>query len=1175
MPIVKPLSGGVAVAAVLAVSIAHSGLLAAPRPAFRSDVITWKTPGHAVAIDVDISKAEKLFLVVTDGGNGYSCDWADWAEPRLVGPSGEKRLTELRWRSASADWGAARVDRNAAGGPLRIAGQPVEYGIGTHARSVIAYDLPPGFTRFKARGGLDAGGVEQGGCGKNASVRFEVHFNKPPGRPGDSDEVHDPANAVAALDVAEGLEATLFASEPTIVSPTNLDIDARGRVWVCEVVNYRGNNGRRPEGDRILILEDTDGDGIADTTDVFYQGRDIDSAMGITVLGSQVIVACSPNIFVFHDGDGDDRPDRRDVLFTKTGVPQHDHSAHSFVFGPDGKYYWNFGNTGRHVHDRDGNPVVDLAGNRVVDNGRPYFGGMVFRCNPDGSQFEVLGHNFRNNYEVAIDSFGTLWQSDNDDDGNRGVRINYVMEFGNYGYREERTGAGWRDRRTGMHEEIPLRHWHLNDPGVVPNLLQTGAGSPTGICVYEGSLLPAVFHGQVIHCDAGPSVVRAYPVERDGAGFRATTVNILEGTRNRWFRPADACVAPDGSLFVTDWYDPGVGGHQQRDLERGRIFRVAPPGHRYRVPALDLESIDGALAALDSPNLATRYLAWTALHERGREAEPALLERFGSGDDVRARARALWLLSKIDGRGAKHVERALADGEDSIRVTAIRAARQIALDGGGLDVIDLVERLARDPSPAVRRECAIALRHSESPRAPRLWAILAEQHDGKDRWYLEALGIAAAGKWDACLEAWLDRVGDRWSSPAGRDIIWRSRASRTAALIGRIIRDPATPESELPRFFRSLDFLEGAARDEVVLALAFADHDETKRSELIASESLDRLRGFDPAKNPEQGAALERVLDSLRGMRRFVSLIERLGVKTRHEDLLEMALADPAGQAGVEAASLLLVRGETARFEAALASDKSDRAASAAQVLGATTDGRAVDLLTAALEDDGRPIELRRQAARSLARIRPGAEKLIAMARQDKLDDSLRSAAAFQLNTAPWKEVREAAAKLFPLPAARDAEKLPPIAELLRRRGDARRGRAVYEREDTCIQCHIVAGKGKEVGPDLTEIGSKLSREALFESILFPSAGISHNYESWLLTLKNGDAINGIITSETPESVTLRGADAIDRKVAKPDIATRVRQETSLMPADLQRLMSAAELVDVVAFLETLTKKER
>src|SRR5436190_6771029 len=118
-------------------------------------------------------------------------------------------------------------------------------------------------------------------------------------------DIHDPANAVANLDVHPELRATLFASEPKITNPTNLDIDHRGRVWICDVVNYRGNNGKRPAGDRILILEDTDGDGVADKVTTFYQSRDIDSAMGICVLGDKVIVSAPSNIIVFTKDEND------------------------------------------------------------------------------------------------------------------------------------------------------------------------------------------------------------------------------------------------------------------------------------------------------------------------------------------------------------------------------------------------------------------------------------------------------------------------------------------------------------------------------------------------------------------------------------------------------------------------------------------------------------------------------------------------------------------------------------------------------------------------------------------------------------------------------------------------------------------------------------------------------
>ncbi len=621
-----------------------------------------------------------------------------------------------------------------------------------------------------------------------------------------------PETAVGNLDVAEGLEATLFGSEPVMKSPSNIDIDHRGRVWVCDIMNYRRNKNKRPEGDRILILEDTDGDGKSDTSKVFYQGRDIDSALGICVLGNKVIVSCAPVVLVFTDTNGDDKADTKEVLF-QSGQPQHDHSVHAFVFGPDGKLYFNHGNTGKFVNDKDGKPITDVYGNVVKDARQPYIGGMIFRCNPDGSEFETLAHNFRNNYEVAVDSFGTLWQSDNDDDGNKGVRINFVMEFGNYGYKDELTGAGWNSKRTGMHDEKGLRHWHLRDPGVVPNLLQTGGGSPCGIMVYEGGLLPSVFQNQMIHCDAGPSVCRAYPVKKSGAGYTAEIVNVLHGARDNWYRPSDVAAAPDGSIIVADWYDPGVGGHNQRDSDRGRLFRVAPPKSKYVSPEFDFKSADGAVQALTNPNLEARYLAWTSLHDMQAKAEPALLKLWKSENPV-MRARALWLLGKIEGRGEHYVNLATKDVNEDIRITGIRLARQLKLDLPGL-----VKDMLNDKSPQVRRELLIALRHVESSDKAALWAALAAKHDGKDRWYLEALGISAHDDWDVCLEAWLDKVGGKWNTPEGRDIVWRSRAKATPALLAEILKDKNTTEEQRPRYFRAFDFHKGPEKDKALQSI--------------------------------------------------------------------------------------------------------------------------------------------------------------------------------------------------------------------------------------------------------------------------------------------------------------------------------------------------------------------
>ncbi|MDB4676754.1 ThuA domain-containing protein [bacterium] len=764
-----------------------------------------------VSIDAAIEGIKDLYLVIGDSGNGFSCDWANWVNPTLHGKDQTQSLVDMDWVSASSQFGEVRKNLNCVGNPSSFQGVEItKPSIGAHAVSLIHFRIPKGFDRFTAEGVLDTGGTSQNG-GSHTSVKFAVYANAPPSiqesesSQGDQGQ-RSASEALAGLEIGDGLEVTLSASEPVLRSLTNLDVDEKGRVWVCDVMNYRHNNNSRPQGDRILILEDTDEDGVMDVAKTYYQGRDIDSAMGICVLGNQVIVSATPTIWRFTDLDGDDIPDRKEALFTETGQPQHDHSAHSFLFGPDGRLYWNFGNTGRQVKDANGQTVIDVHGRPVVDNGKPFYGGMPFRCELDGSNFEVLAHNFRNNYETTVDSYGSLWQSDNDDDGNRGTRINFVMEQGNYGYRDELTGAGWRDSRITMEEEIPLRHWHLNDPGVVPNVLQTGAGSPSGICVYEGRLLPKRFWDQVIHCDPGPNVVRAYPVQKAGAGYSAHIDPLITGSIDKWFRPADVCVAPDGSLFVSDWYDPGVGGHRQGDTDRGRLFRVAPPKSKYSIPKYDFKTAAGAAQALQSPNQSARYLAWKSLKEMGSKAEPALLELFRS-ENPRHRARALWLLGRIDGRGTHYVETGLRDTDENIRCVSIRLAKQL-----GFQPSQSCSVAVNDPSPMVRRELALALRFDKSPEMPGIWAKLASKHDGKDRWYLEAIGIGSDLRPDECYQAWLDHSNKQWDTPTGHDIAWRVRAAKAADAIVKIISKPELTLEETNRYFRSLEYHKAEVR---------------------------------------------------------------------------------------------------------------------------------------------------------------------------------------------------------------------------------------------------------------------------------------------------------------------------------------------------------------------------
>jgi putative membrane-bound dehydrogenase-like protein len=1016
----------------------------------------------------------------------------------------------------------------------------------------------------------------------------------PPPVAGQDDPKHDPKNAVANLDVHPELRATLFASELNgITNPTNLDIDHRGRVWICDVKNYRGNNGSRPEGDRILILEDTDGDGVCDKVTTFYQGRDVDSAMGICVLGDKIIVSASPNVLVFTKDDND-KVVKKEVLFSKTGIRQHDHTAHSFVFGPDGRLYWNFGNEGHSVHDKDGKPIVDLAGNTVNDSGKPYRQGMVFRMDtpwlknaasrerqrpenwPDASagpgagvNFETLAWNFRNNYEVCVDSFGTMWQSDNDDDGNRGVRINYVMEYGNFGYVDEMTGAGWQAKRTNMEKEIPDRHWHQNDPGVVPNLLHTGAGSPTGICVYEGTLLPKIFHGQIIHCDAGPSVVRSYPVVKDGAGYKVTqTVDILDGSKkNNWFRPADVCVAPDGSLFVTDWYDPGVGGHAQRDLDRGRIFRVAPPGTKYSVPKYDFGTAEGAVEALRNPNLATLYLAWTALHEMGTKAESALLKAWKS-EDTRLRARALWLLGQIEGKGMHYVETAIIDKSEDIGVVGLRLWRQLRLDVKSLQALD-----SPRTSIALLRELAIACRHGNL--RPLTWAVLASFHDGTDRWYLEALGIGADKNWDSCLKEKFESGVDFASAKARRDILWRSRSTHTPELLAEIMKDKDTPANELPRMMRAFDFQKDSdLKNAALVKLAFGDVGDPERQRFITAEALARIKKLDLKGNPQHAAALNKLLDRSRGTGTFVEMVGKFSVAERYPELLAIAQKHPGEQLGVDAMRLLLER-DAKLAKPGLAYKDVQAALATVEAIGNAANANANPLLLPIVQDAKADMELRRQATRALAKTKSGALELVKLAREKKLDEQLKFAAASGISALPGDDVRSQAFGLLPFPTTKAELPIAPINMLVKIKGNANNGKLIFAKQGTCANCHVVNGEGKEVGPNLSEIGKKLSKEALYESILYPSAGISHNYETHILETKRGDVVQGILISKTPAEVTLKDKDAILRTFKTAEIESLTKSPISLMPADLHRSMTTQELADVVEYLLTLREARK
>lgn len=957
-------------------------------------------------------------------------------------------------------------------------------------------------------------------CSLYCIISVMVACNQSPNKPGAGADGVKSAKSLE-LYLPDDLQATLWAESPMLYNPTNLDVDSKGRIWITEAVNYRNFRNdstkfvHRSKGDRVIILEDTNGDGIADSSRVFVQDEDLISPVGIAVIGNKVIVSCSPNLIIYTDENGDDHPDKKEILLTGFGGKDHDHSLHAVYAGPDGHWYFNAGNAGPHiVKDKSGWTLrsgsiyipdsaygKDNKGNMKSDDGNIWVGGLALRINPDGTGLKVLGHNFRNSYEVIPDSYGNLWQNDNDDQVVT-CRTSWLMEGGNAGYFSSDGTRFWQaDQRPG--QDIFSAHWHQDDPGVMPAGDRSGSGAPTGIVVNESDALGEKYFGMLLSADAGRNVIFGYTPKIVRSGFdlgkRTNFITSLtsdnEGyvwndtaqnkLKEKWFRPSDVTIGTDGSIYIADWYDPVVGGHQMQDtVGYGRIYRIVPKNKKLTPPKIDLNTVEGQLQALRSPAINVRNAGFVRLRLQGEPVVDKVSSLLSDGNAY-VRARAIYLLSQVGEKGKKKVEELLQHKEELLRATAFRALRHSTPD-----IIPYAQKMAGDPSSFVRREVAVSLMGLPYRNTKDILLEIAKRYDGEDRWYLETLGATFKGHEAEAYSA-LKKIfapstvsASQWNKQM-TGFAWRLHPVESITDLRSRALDSSLPQKE---------------RQAAITALAFIN------SRTAVNDMVNLSRS--PLKDVSESAAYWL---SFRQSNDWYHLLDwtKLNINTEYERKL----------ARMKVKQQIIL-------------------------------------------DERQSINERKHRVNEMARDSVGGQLLIGLAVENKLPSVLVPFVEQTIFQNPNSTIRAQASNLFKRPGSNKSYSLEKIAAIP---GDATKGKTVFS--SSCASCHKVANTGNNVGPDLTSISKKFNKTELLDAIINPSAAIVFGYEPWLVNTKDGESFYGFLISDNNRAIVLKDIAGQKHSIPVERIKSKKKDGKSLMPDPISNGLSEQNLADIVQFL--------
>jgi putative heme-binding domain-containing protein len=876
-------------------------------------------------------------------------------------------------------------------------------------------------------------------------------------------------------------------------------------------------------------------------------------------------VANSTEFLHLSDTDGDGKADTRRVVLSGFGAEDTHHIIHTFRWGPDARLYFN---QSIYIHSH----VETPHGVRRLN------AGGIWRFAPESLNLDVFARGWVNTWGHAFDRWGRSLVTD----GAGGEGINYGFPGAAY-----LTAAGTPRILHGMNP-----------------------GSPKycGLEIVDGRHLPDDAQGVLVTNDFRANRVCRFRLTEKGSGFTSERLPELIHSQRVTFRPIDVKMGPDGAIYIADWYNPIIQHgevdfrDERRDRSHGRIWRVTAKG-RPALPRIDFTKLSTPelLDQIKSPESYARDMAKRVLFSRGSQAVvPEVTRWLASLDSLdpefeRLRLEALRLRQGLDRGGKDDIDAGLLEAVlASPDPRARAAAARIVCDWADRleSPVELLAPTADDPSALVRLEGVRALGTLGGRRAAEL-ALRAVDHERDD-----ALDYAVWLTARETKDAWLPAVLDGTFADGGRfgRVIFAATAAEASAAVPRIVtalENGTIADSDRPAALSAIAKLGTPDQLRVVFDVVTDPATPPAKAAAMLGDLLDshRRRRAVPAGDV---AAIEKLVASPDDTcaARAIEATAAWKVTAASEELAAIAASDNRSAAVRNAAVAALggLPGDPSRaalLKLCTAPGKDD--AFTAATIAALVPHSAGDAATQAVAFLGRARDAKARAAvfQAFLSTKDGAATLAAaidsasaslpadaakdgqqaVSASGRQEPSLARALDSALARASAGSPQSAAS-----PHAMDAASLDAFVTLVRDKADAKRGEAIYARENLkCVTCHRINDAGGKVGPNLTAIGASSPLDYVIDSLIYPAKNVKEGYNTVVVQTDDGQVVTGIQVTRSDAELVLRDATGKEIKIPTADIDEE-SAGTSLMPAGLIDSLSREELADLVRYLSGLGK---